>query len=368
MNNNLLFPKVFTDFHHASLLNSLIMLFEGRMNGKVYRPIGIEWAEKGFWKVYDHPATQAQYLGVGSATPDGTPPLNEVGKIEGVGSGDGNAFVYHCQDIDSGLTNKAITFDGFMANDFDIVIASIPQHIEPFRRLCDMHPSKPKLIYQIGNAWPQTPDIALVDGILSSAHIDWGTGRNFYSKPFVEYHQEFDLNVFNYREPTGSLLVSSFVNCFSEASIFGFDWAIFQAVEKALPNFTFKSYGGQCRDGAMHGSKELSDKMADSCFIWHTKYGGDGYGHVIHNAAACGRPLIVRKEYYRGKLAEPLLVDGETCIAIDGLGVNEIVEKMKYYAQPMIHRQMCQAMYERFKQVVDFDREYDQIRAFLAML
>jgi hypothetical protein len=70
--------NVFTDFHHASLLQSFILLFEKRLGGNVFRPIGMEWAEKGFWKIYDHPATREQYLGLNGATPDGTPRLNEV--------------------------------------------------------------------------------------------------------------------------------------------------------------------------------------------------------------------------------------------------------------------------------------------------
>src|SRR3990167_1968898 len=103
--------NVFTDFHHAGLLNSLIMLFEGRLGGAVYRPIGTEWHEKGYWKIYDHPATVQQYLGIGGAAPDGSPKLNQVvgGPIS-----QGVPLLYFCKDIDSGKTNKAITFEGFM--------------------------------------------------------------------------------------------------------------------------------------------------------------------------------------------------------------------------------------------------------------
>jgi hypothetical protein len=68
----------------------------------------------------------------------------------------------------------------------------------------------------------------------------------------------------------------------------------------------FKSYGGQCRDGACHGSKQLADSINNTSYVWHTKNGGDGYGHIIHNACACAKPLIVKKEYYKGKLAEIL--------------------------------------------------------------
>lgn len=161
--------NVFTDFHHASLLNSFILLFERRLGGMVYRPIGLEWAERGFWKVYDHPFTREQFLSTKLGIvepppqmyPDGTRPLNIIDKIV-----DG---VYYCQDIDSGYYNKAITIDKFLSLPFDIVIASIPQHIEPFKKLCEIHPNHPKLIYQVGNAW--NIEVGLAPNIMASALI-----------------------------------------------------------------------------------------------------------------------------------------------------------------------------------------------------
>src|SRR3990172_10388164 len=113
-------PIVFVDFHHASLLNSLIILFEKRLKGTCLRPIGLEWAEQGYWHVFDHPFTRQQFLSTGLGTveppvqmyPDGTRPLNIVDKIE-----DG---IYYCQDIDSGYYNKAITLAKFMELPIDI--------------------------------------------------------------------------------------------------------------------------------------------------------------------------------------------------------------------------------------------------------
>lgn len=358
--------NVFVDFHHASLLQSLILLFENRLGGRLYRPIGMEWAEKGFWKVYDHPATQLQYLGIGGATPDGTPPLNEVVAQSATHNFVETNGVYLCKDIDSDWVNKAITFDAFMALPIDIVIATLPQHIEPFAKLCEIHPKHPKLIYQVGNAWNYDGN-APVKNIMASARMAGMTiGLNT-----IEYHQEFDTDIFKPNTPDEVMPgpnIYSFVNCFSIDGIFAADYKMFVDIERAMPEWTFKAYGGQCRDGAVGPAAVVADTMKQAAFIWHTKQGGDGYGHVIHNAPAVARPLIVKKQYYDGKMAEALLIDGETCIAIDGLDYPQIINKIMHYAEPANYWPMRNAAYANFKRVVDFDREAESIKQFLANL
>lgn len=341
------------------------MLFEGRLGGKVYRPIGVEWAEQGYWKVYDHPATVKQFLEVGGATPDGTEPVNQLvdtGPIPGL---------YHCKDIDSGFTNKAITLEAFMSMPFDLLIASIPAHIEPYKKLAALHPNHPKVIFQIGNAW--TVEAGMAPNVMASAIIhDVPSDINF-----ISYHQEFDLNVFS---PFHKVIsddndlvfptkkISSFVNCFGVMDHLAADFAMFQEVERLMPDWDFRAYGGQCRDGAAHGAKELADKMREARFVWHTKAGGDGYGHVIHNAAALAKPLIVKAEYYRGKMAEPLLKDGETCICIDGLSYPEVINKINHFSQSDLYIEMSRKAYENFTVHVDFDKEAEAIKEFLGRL
>ena len=352
-------PIVFCDLHHAGLLQSLILLFEGRLGGKIYRPIGREWFDKGFWKVYDHPNTVEQFLGVGGNTPDGSAKLNEV--IKKVGD-----YIYNCHDIDSDQTNWAITFDGFMKTKFDIVIASLPQHVEPYYKLCQLHPNKPKLIYQIGNAWNYDGH-APVKNIMASARMGgMSVGLNT-----IEYHQEFDTDIFkpdpdDYVPP--GKYISSFVNCFNISELFKSDWNLFTKVEKAMPDWSFKVHGGQCRDGAVGPSTKLAEKMKAASFIWHTKIGGDGYGHVIHNVPAVGRPLIVKKQYYDGKMAEPLLIDGQTCIFIDNMSATQIINKILYYSDPKRYAEMCRNTYNNFVKVVNFDKEEIEMRKFLRNL
>jgi len=342
------------------------MLFEGRLGGQVYRPIGMEWAEKGFWKVYDHPATQAQYLGIGGATPDGSPKLNEVKGW--VGDGESSKIigrdVYRCNDIESGKTNKAITFQSFLDMPIDIIIASIPQHIIPFYNLRNKYKPNAKLIYQVGNSW----DIfdMPIPNIMASAKIF--IPQKYHS---IVYHQEFDTNIFwpltpNY-QPFPNIY--SFVNCFSlPQDHFRFDWQLFQELEQLMPEWVFKSYGGQCRDGAMNGSQALADKMREARFIWHTKNGGDGFGHIIHNAAACGKPLIIKEQYYLGKLGGDSIKDGVTCVTIDGLTSQKIINKINLYNSPENYAKLCKNTYENFKRVVDFDKEAEALKIFLETL
>lgn len=351
--------NVFTDFHHASLLNSLIMLFEGRLGGKVYRPIGMEWAEKGFWSVYDHPDTQRQFLSKdqGYRPVDGTPPVNLVQEVETLDLA-GDARVYLCRDIESDRVNRAIDFETFLALDIDIVIATIPQHVEPFKRLIREYKPNAKLIFQIGNAW--TIEAAMAPNVLASANVQDVPG----DVNFMQYHQEFDLGIFGMGYPQESKYISSFMNVPQVLP----DWELFCLMERRMPDWTWRAFGGQGRDGSIAGTAALADGMRAARFIWHVKAGGDGYGHVLFNAAAVGRPMIVKKSYYAGKLGEKLLIDGVTCIDIDNKTPAEIAEKIEFFNESKAYANMCLNVHNNFKAQVDFDREFEDIKTFLERL
>lgn len=368
MLKKLLKPNVFTDFHHAGLLNSLILLFEGRLGGSVYRPIGMEWAEQGFWAVYDHPATQQQYLTLSQGyTPvDGSRPLN---RIKNAQSG-----IYYCQDIDSGKYNKAITLKKFIEMDIDYVIASLPAHIQPFQKLIELHKPNAKLIFQVGNQWTMqafnggdaiqsivdgTP-ITRVDNVMASAKIrDVPEDVNY-----VEYHQEFNTNIFKPLPDFDNKTITSLMNCPADFP----DYNLLLELEHQMPDWKFNIFGGMGRDGAKHGTKEVAQAIQRSQFIWHVKAGGDGYGHILFNAYACGTPAIVKKSYYTDKLGEKLLIDGETCIDIDNLGSGDIIAKINHYSTVENYNQMRTKAYQNFREQVDFDRDADNVAEFLERL
>lgn len=345
--------RVLADFHHAGLLHSLIMLFEGRLDYKLYRPIGTEWHEQGYWAVYDHPATVQQYLTTaqGYKPADGSKPLNKVLRAE--------KETYYCQDIDSGYYNKAITLKRFSEIKFDLVIASLPQHIEPFKKLIANHQPWAKLIFQVGNQW----DGIHADNIMASARL----ARVPEGINAVEYHQEFDISLFN---PVDRAFENrSIVSLMNSPDGFP-DYGLLLEIERRLKDRRWKVniHGGQGRDGAVHGAKNVASVLRFSKFLWHVKAGGDGYGHILFNSAACGVPAIVKKSYYAGKLGEKLLIDGVTCIDIDGLAPAEIVEHILHFSQPENYSKMSQAIYDNFRDCVDFDKDEENIRQFLARL
>lgn len=348
--------KVFADQHHFGLYNSLKLLFENRLHGELYRPIGREWLDQGYWKmaeVYNnHPFTVHQYLGIHDdyVSEDGIYNIWE----------NGHQFYQH-----------AITLERFFRTLIDIVIASVPEHIQSFKKLCEQHPNHPKFIYQIGNAWPV--EAGLAPNIMASAKIAGvPPGINF-----IEYHQEFDTGIFY---PSGDAFftkpedntqgnnIYSFINCLNTASIYASDWPVFEELERLMPDWNWRTFGGSCRDGECNGQRAVADKMREAKFIWHVKNLGDGYGHVLHNALAVGRPPIVKKQYYAGKMADPLLIDGVTCIAIDGLSYPQIVNKIVDNSEPRKYADMSRHAYDTFKQYVDFDKEQKDIEGFIAKL
>lgn len=344
--------RVLVDFHHASLLRSMILLFEQRLGGFAYRPIGLDWHRNGFWHVYDHPATVEQFLQVGGNSPDGTRKINEV-------AGESAPGVYLCHDIDSDTFNRAITFDEFIKTKFDYVIATIPQHVEPFKRLVRGHQPQAKFIYQIGNAWDIQADTS--PNVMASAIVsNVPDGVNF-----ITYHQEFDTSIFKPQQTSNQKLICSFMNVYNGQPHFEKDWLLFQRLETQMDDWVWRSYGGSCRDGAMHGTRALSAKMAECRFGWHVKNGGDGYGHVIHNLYAMGIPPIVKMQHYQNKLAGLLMEDGETCIAIDGLSESQIITKILHYNESERYETMRRNVYNRFSQIVDFDNEALNIAEFL---
>lgn len=340
--------KIFSDLHHGALYYSLQLLFEGRLSFRLYRPIGKAWFDSGYWKIAEpyenNLGTVAQFL-EDCVPADGSRPLNRVKQDTG-----GYYLVKAPKD------HKAVTLEQFKEIKFDIVIASIPQHLAPYTELIKKYQPEAKLIYQIGNHFGPV-DFSLAKNVMAST-APFSNGVNA-----VFYHQEFNLDTFCYKPPLNDRKIYSFVHCLG-----GKDYEDYKEYKKALLGFEFKSFGAGCDDGAVSGWEHVAEKMHQSMFGFHLKSGGDGFGHIIHNWFACGRPPIVRMSQYKDKLAGELMIDGKTCLDLDGRTLGENVERIKYYSQPEEHKRLCQQAYDRFCEVVDFDREEQELRRFIENL
>lgn len=341
--------KVFADYHHGGLYASLIYLLEDRLGHTLYRPIGMEWFEKGYWKIAEpygnDPATAQQYLDVNSVPSDGTPPLNQNPvKAEG--------FRY-VNESSNNVWHKAITLDQFLDIQPDIIIASIPAHIESFKKLIADYNLKSKLVYHIGNiSWHTQIPWDKVDNVMASVK-EFPVPEN---KNVVFYRQEFNLDTFASNTSQRSGLITSFVNLLPEKEKF-------EKLHQAMPNYKFEAYGIGCPQGIVNKVSDLARIMRRSEFGYHNKPHGDGFGHVIHNWFAVGKPVIVNLKDYKDKLAGDLLEDGATCFDLDR-GIEEVA-KMIYYMSDLEYFDMCNAVKDRFAQKVNFESDGEKVKSFL---
>lgn len=343
--------NLLTDFHHNSLLRSAVLLFEKRLGINVYRPIGMEWYHEKFWAINDLAETAKQFLDFETQIlADNTPPLNVVKDYA-----DG---VYNVYDPGNISTHKGIMLSTFKEMEFDYIIASIPQHIHIFERLIKEYQPKAKLIVQIGNNW--NPSIFRGMNVLGSVQPGTINEANV-----VYYHQEFDTEVFKPKPHKVSNTISSYINLLHELPI---GWKDFIDLDTLLQEFSLNSYGGQCRDGNMNGVVELSNSMNNDDFIFHVKDHGDGYGHIIYNAYACGRPTIIRRSSYENQLASELFRDG-TCIDLDKVSIEEAANAIRglVFDKEKLN-EMSVSAYKSFTDNVDFAYDAEKVRNWLGTL
>ena len=319
---------IFSDLHHNALTKSFKMTLEDRIGHEVYFPRGIDWYNKGYFliaKPYnDDPVTINQYL-------------------------------------EAPTTEKTMAYEEFLDTDIDVIMASYIHHVDPYDMLRRNQKPEAKLVHQMGNEWPV--DFRIVKNLMASTEvIPVPPGVNT-----VYYHQEFDTDIYSYKPPKSSKLITSFVNTLREDNIFAKDLQDFLSLESNLKDYEFKAYGSTSRDGTVQGDLKIAQLMKDSFFGVHLKSGGDGYGHVIHNWAAVGRPLIYRGSQYKNKLGGRLLEHMVTGLDLDEMNHLDMVQYINSMTAGT-HRQMCEAMHKKFTDTVNFEQEANDIRDFLGRL
>jgi hypothetical protein len=337
------------------LFYSLQLLFEKRLGWELYRPIGMEWWDEGYWSVYPHPDTAAQFLSTSQSVNipkdvHGFQLPQRLRHNENYHYDDG---IYYVVDPSKGMVNRGITLQRFKDTKFDIVLSSIPQHIPMYNKLIQNFQPQAKHIFQVGNCWGRQPGVSNILASTTPFAVPAEINACFY-------HQEFDLETFHQAPAREEKKIFSFIHYMREVDLYN-------AYRAALPGFIFCSHGaGMERDLCV--SVEIAARIRESMFVWHIKPEGDGYGHILHNAYATGRPAIIKGSHYRGKLGETLLSNGSTCIDIENLPVAAGAAEILRASQPDRYSAMSENAYNRFRSVVDFDAEEQRIRQFLGQL
>jgi hypothetical protein len=318
--------NVLVDKHHADLFHSLQILFEDKLGHLVFTPIGHDWWGEGYWRFgqgYGDDRLARQFL-----------------EAEPIAD-------HHHPD----RPIRYVTLEQARGMDWAFVVATVQDNQRGFKRLADEIGAR--YVLQVGNT-NQYVDWSLDPLAIVSSEVPI-QGRG------VVVHQPMP-KVFKYRKPKPTRTIRSFVNCFNSTPCI----APFVSIGYQLPEFTFHTHGIDGSDGNVETVREIADLMAGSLFGWHDKVQGDGFGHVIHDWAAVGRPIIGHASHYRGLMGERFWRDGETAIDLDKHSIPEVAETVREIAaDPKRHRAMCEAIRAEFDRI-DWDGETEAVRGLLA--
>jgi len=329
--------RVLCDRHHADLLYALQRLFEDRLDIELYVTLGHEWWDEGYWRfgeVWGDDRLARQFLDTNASYREVEPGL---------------FLTFDPCHPERPL--YGVTLERAKGWSWDYVLATVQDNQKGFHRFASEVGAK--YLYHIGNT-RQEVDWSL-DPLALNASDSPMQGRG------VNIGQEFDhLTTFRYREPERMDRITSFVNLLP---LIPESWGPFAELSKLLP-FEFRSFGHDCPNGSLTPVANVAEEMARSGWAYHDKPTGDGFGHVIHNWAAVGRPLIGHGRYYAGQKAEAFWQDGVTCIDLDKhsvLEASQIIETMPIEQ----YVSMCRAIRETLERIYSPGDDALAVRALL---
>lgn len=330
--------NILADHHQADLTWSLHLLAK-RLGAILYTPYGINWFDEGYYRLYEHPRKKdpsrwlaKQYLEDVFYLPDKT--------IETQNG---------CLDYPR---INLLTLEKAKDIQIDIVICSVNENQPYFAKLKEFYP-KAKFIRQIGNQLDMNTDENLYPNLLASATAPYDR----FSKHKVIYRQEFDMNLFKYRPLYNFNNIYSFQNDLEEDED---AWELWLRMKHGLLDFNFKSYGVGNHDGKIFPKRTYVERMLDSTFVFQRKF-SEGYGHVVHNAFALGRIMILNSDTYLKGIAAPLLEDGKTCLFLESDWRYDTFSKIDLEI-------ISENAHNRFLEVVNFDDDFIQVKKFFENL
>jgi len=339
--------KVFADLHHSDLYYSLYLLFEERLGWELYRPIGMEWFTRGYWKIAEPYGnkmdTVGQFLDINDQGWDQEENLNGEHYEEG--------DVYRVFDPGHDYHHRAITLEVFKSMDFDVVMPTYEAHDSAYTILRNKYQPQAKLIAQMGN----TGQLTDLPNVLHTVPYIPKPGQNA-----IYYHQEIDPDHYKYVPPNPSTKnIFSMVNCLPYEEIF-------YAYKDALPEVDMRAYGADCPDGALFGSAGVSAMMRKANIGWHLKP-QDGFGHTAMGWFASGRPVVTYMSDVVGFGGEApdLFESGVTCLDLQAHSFGENCHLIREMLYPPNNLEWSERVLKRFREIINYDEEADNIKQFL---
>lgn len=337
--------RILCDAIHADLWESLRLLFERRFGWELYAPHGMDWYDAGIWcfeKARLGDAVARQFLQPWDTDVDAGP------------------FTWRDDKTHPGQVQKRVTLEQARALKFDVVLSTLMANdagLSVFAREIGA-----KFGVHTGNQGQSCLWGAADFALLSSTTPELGPGGP--PCPHVYYRQEFDTEV-AFRPDHESVIpgsVRTFVQCARVSE--GYD--LFKQTAGLLPGASFQWFG-HCGDADEHFGGNSPDtptvarRMRETQIAWHWKRWSDGYGHVIHNLFAIGRPVFLTAGYYTGKLAGELLVPGNH-VDITNMQPDQIavaIDNLQH--DPEAWARMSDAAVNRFRAVVSWEEDAEAI-------
>lgn len=385
--------KVLCDFHHTDLYRGLQLLFEKRFGWELYRPEGRDWYDRGY--MY-HPL-QEEIFGILTKQCE-FDPAKHSSVFDCTRGG-----VYFRNSDPDGMLFRWLPLE--RAKEIDLIVCTVYRNEDQFWRLRRDFGLKCPIVRYTGNGG-ELVDIDKFD-IFIPAHLPHfeeyvKTGR----KPGILYHPEFEIDNGMYcwtpvpeQSPAIARTLLNFIYHHREPGTPYEQWCRYcgycdeigalhlmhglgtppPGIEVDLDviiDISFKKLGLdhlldrtkwpdlRFNRGEPANHKMISDLVKFSHMIVHPKPSPpEGYGFVIHQVAACGRPLVV-PQWYKQLSASKFLEDRQTCIYITG---DDPLDKanFKWAMQPDNNARMAAEIRRRFDENVNFEDEARKIRALL---
>jgi hypothetical protein len=327
--------RLLIDFHHPTLWESYNLTFVDRFGWDIYRPVGMEWFNKGYWqheKFWANDQFAKMFL-----------PHREGDIIH-------DGYSERSDPNNLGRTFKMVTVDQARDTDFDWVISSVPGNHLGFSTFAKENGAKSAV--QIGNN-EHTLTWGYTDLVLDSTSTHRAPAGQEHKH--LLYDQEIDMGLYGNAAFSPSGPISSLLLVWHDDAA---GLRFFQDVAAAFPD-RFALYGQAGRE--LFNNTQVATEMAKSLAIWHTKKIGDGWGHTIHSAMAMGRPVIANNSYYTGQRASRLLDDNLGVFDIAGKTVQEVVRRIRNIDEDGMWIFMGELNRKRFRDVVDYERDAENI-------
>lgn len=338
--------NILCDYHHGELYESILKLFQDRLGATVYRPVGRDWHDDGYWWIRrNFDDTINQYLNFDTKSEVGNGIYLDDFKIPGY------------KDIFHRDAHKCITLSAAKEMKWDIIISTLFEHFIPFEGFIKKFCPGAKHILQLGNMVPYIPESA--KNVLNS------TCLNFKVPNQIRYHQEFNMTPLTWSRPKDSGKV---LYCFLNVN-YSQCGSRFLELESLMPDWKFREFGGQCRDGNIGPYEDQCNVMKEAGLIWHVKLNGDGYGYNLHRAFGLGRPVVINYSsfYRRHQLSlDGMMIPGKTIVDFDGKGNTQLIYEIKSMLDGW--EEKSKYIYDKFRTIVNFDREFEKIKIFISNL